>query len=184
MSEKRFNQDSVVYENVVGNVTGNLTGNVTGNVTGDLTGNVTGNVTGDVTGNADTASSASTVFVNDNSLTISATPDGGTFTISGTVAHSYEIYTPGLNTLSLVTIHFLCATATGSAADIFPLVIGFGGGTAINYTEVLCNVTTSSSSRTLSGVIDVGNSDITITDSNGLNPAAGQNWSIVFYYLT
>jgi len=169
-------------------LTGNLTGNVTGNVTGNLTGNVTGDVTGDLTGTADTALSANSatyatqVDIGDDSLSISVTPNAGTFTISGTSAHSFNLTGVGATrTLKLVTIHFVCATSTGAN---YPMVIGFGGDPALDYTEVFCNVTTSITSRTLSGVIAANASDITIQNSNGLINTAGQNWSVYFFYTT
>jgi hypothetical protein len=189
MSEgKRFNGVSGYYGDVVGDVTGNVTGNLTGNVTGDVTGDVTGNVTGDLTGTADNATNANSatyatqVDIADDSLTVSVTPNAGTFTISGTQAHSFNIVGIGATrTLKLVTIHFVCSGASGAN---FPLVIDFGGDPAIEYTEVFCNVTTTNTARTLSGVIAANASDITIQDSNGLNPAANQNWSVYFFYTT
>lgn len=179
---KHLQNNVQIVGNLVGNVTGNLTGNVTGNVTGNLTGTAD---YADVATSANSATYATQLAVTDQALTVTATPAGGTFTISGADAHAYDISTvSGLYTLRTITMHFTCASSTGGAGVNFPLIIGFSGATAVNYTEVLCNVTTSTTARTLSGVIAAGDSDITVAASNGLNPAAGQNWSIAFTYLT
>lgn len=172
---KSFSGPNVIDDDYYGDFIGDLTGNVIGNLIGNVTGNVTGNVIGYATG-----ASSVDFFTTDLTANLVITPSGGgSFVAAATEISRQQIFGTDGSVLSFVNLHFVCSSTSG---NIFPLTIDYGETLlATQYTEVLVHVTRSNNSKSLSGIIDIGQSNIYIFSSQGLNPHANENWSIQFF---